>query len=84
MPTSPKKGYSSPKKGYSTSGRQSQNKGKLQVSYWQSTPSLYSSPYSDTDKDRFLSKTPKTPKVEGGMNRPSNLRSNNFQTVGML
>ena len=86
MPRSPQKSLS-PRKGFPTSGRQSQNRGKLQVSYWQSTPSLYSSPYTDTDKDRFLSKTPKTPaKVGGGdvLNRPTTSTTNNVRFEGTV
>ena len=65
---------------YPSSGRQSRTKGKLQVSYWQSQPSLYSSPYTDTDSDRFLSK-PKTPKARASPDH-SNLLSNDLKNQG--
>ena len=64
-----------------TSGRQSKTKGKLQVSYYQSVPSLYSSPYSDSDSDRFLSKH-KSPMGRASPDRSRNLTPNDFKTEG--
>ena len=61
-------------------GRQPITKGKLQVSYCYSQPSLYSSPYTDTDSDRFLSK-PKTPKARASPDQ-SNFSSNDLNSQG--
>ena len=47
------------------------------------TPSLYSSPYSDNDSDKFLSKR-KNPTARASPDRSSNLSANNFKNEGKV